>query len=504
MQWALLKCREGYPFLCAIYNLYFHPLSKIPGPRIWSASRLPYVFSQIKGTIIKDSEVLHKKYGPIVRVAPDEVSIARPDVWTDVLQTRQGEPQFSKDPRWWDPLPGLPAVGIFGAVEADNHARVRKLISPAFTQRTLVSQEPILQQYSSLLITRLRETVSSNPVKSVNVLEWFNFTAFDIFGDLLFAESFDCLHHSQYHAWMAVLFNHAKSYVFAAVPNYYPWLAKALKKLMPASMKEMIRQHHHFILEKLDRRFKGVDRPDAMSHIIKQMEKNADGSVGGGVSMDQLCTTAMDLVAAGSETAATGMAAIVNYLVCNEEKLRILTGELRAKFKEEIDITLDALKGEGFYLNAVISEGMRMAPPIPWLPPRKVPAGGRMICGEWLPENTILAAQIYLMSRDPAYFHSPDSFLPERWLPDATTNPDSPFFNDQRHASQPFSVGGKSCFGQHLAWAEMRLILAKFLWAFDIAAAQEEEKVVWEDLKVWVFWEKKPVYVRVKLRGEEP
>ncbi|KAK3986357.1 cytochrome P450 [Cladorrhinum sp. PSN332] len=511
----------GYPIFYATYNIYFHPLSNVPGPRLWSAFRLRYVWSHLSGNIVQDCDRLHQKYGHIVRVAPDEVSFARRDVWTDALVTRQGEPQLSKDPRWWDPLPGLPAVGIFGAVDADNHARVRKLLSPAFTPRTLVSQEPILQEYSSLLIKRLREAITSNSEKPLNVVEWFNFTTFDMFGDLLFAESFDCLHHSQYHAWIELLFNYTKSTVYAAVPNYYPWLASAFKKLIPASMKKMIQEHHRFIFDRLDRRFKAVDRPDAMSHIIKQMGIDKTS-----VSMNQLCTTVMELVTAGSETTATALAAMVNYLIHNTDKLETVTAEIRTRFKEESDIALDALRDEGLYLNAVINEALRMAPPVPWLPPRVIPAGGRTICGTYLPENaslyippfifsslmfsnsltkphlqkTTLNIQIYLMNRDPQYFHSPNTFLPERWLPEAATNPNSPFYNDQRQAVQPFSVGGKACFGQHLAWAEMRLILARFLWAFDIEAAKDKEAVVWEDYKVYVFWDKSPVWVGMKLR----
>ncbi|KAK4461218.1 cytochrome P450 [Cladorrhinum samala] len=490
----------GYPCICALYNLYFHPLSKVPGPALWSAFRIRYVWSQLSGNIIRDCNDLHKKYGHVVRVAPDQVSISRRDVWSDAFQ-KQGEAQYPKDPRWWDPLPGLAAVGIFGTADPDKHARIRKLISPAFGPRALASQEPILQQYSSLLVSRLRALVASNCGqkwgKPVDVVEWLNFTTFDIFGDLAFAESFECLSNSQYHAWVAVLFNHAKAVVYGALPNYYPWFAYVFKKMMPASMKQLLREQNQFIADRLDRRFKALDRPDAMSHIIKQMEAGNPG-----ISDDELCITVMELVTAGSETTATLLSGTVNYLVSNPEKLRILTAEIRSRFKEEKEITLDALRNDAPYLNAVLNEGLRMAPPVPCLPPRKVPAGGRTVCGTYLPQDAIFDVQIYLMNRDPEYWHSPESFRPERWLPEASTNPKSPHFNDQRQACQPFSVGGKSCFGQHLAWAEIRLILAKLLWAFDIEAAAGKEKVAWEELKVYMFYDKKPVWVRLKVRND--
>jgi len=61
--------------------------------------------------------------------------------------------------------------------------------------------------------------------------------------------------------------------------------------------------------------------------------------------------------------------------------------------------------------------------------------------------------------------------LPERWLPQAREET-SQFFNDQREAFQPFSLGPRSCIGRNLGWAEMRLIVARLLWAFDIETAE--------------------------------
>jgi len=106
------------------------------------------------------------------------------------------------------------------------------------------------------------------------------------------------------------------------------------------------------------------------------------------------------------------------------------------------------------------------------------------------------------MHREPTSFHDPNSFHPERWLPEATSNPNSPFFNDKRHASQPFTLGPHVCIGQNLAWAEMRLVLAKVLWTFDLEAPLDVKKrVVWEDLKTFLLIEKAPLSVVVKERA---
>lgn len=56
------------------YQLHFHPLAKVPGPRIAALTRLYMVyhirFSNMSEVIVN----LHKKYGSSVRIAPNEVS----------------------------------------------------------------------------------------------------------------------------------------------------------------------------------------------------------------------------------------------------------------------------------------------------------------------------------------------------------------------------------------------------------------------------------------------
>ena len=107
------------------------------------------------------------------------------------------------------------------------------------------------------------------------------------------------------------------------------------------------------------------------------------------------------------------------------------------------------------------------------------------------------------MHREPTSFHAPTSFCPERWLPEATENPNSPFYNDKRHAFQPFTIGPHSCIGQNLAWAEMRVALAKVLWSFDVAApADKTKRVVWEDLRTFLLIEKTPIAVVIKERTD--
>lgn len=52
--------------------------------------------------------------------------------------------------------------------------------------------------------------------------------------------------------------------------------------------------------------------------------------------------------------------------------------------------------------------------------------------------------------------------------------------------------------GKYLAWAEMRLVLTRLLWAFDVDPAGEALR--WEDLRTFLLVEKKPIKVKLQAR----
>lgn len=64
----------------AFYNVFFHPLTKFPGPKLHAASHIPISLSMVKGTYVFDLKKLHDTYGPVVRTAPNELSFAEGEV----------------------------------------------------------------------------------------------------------------------------------------------------------------------------------------------------------------------------------------------------------------------------------------------------------------------------------------------------------------------------------------------------------------------------------------
>ena len=71
------------------------------------------------------------------------------------------------------------------------------------------------------------------------------------------------------------------------------------------------------------------------------------------------------------------------------------------------------------------------------------------------------------------------------------------FANDNRAAFQPFGLGRHTCIGQTLAYAEMRLILARLFFTFDIELADAADVWDWGAQEAFIFWEKRPLNVRL-------
>jgi len=272
-------------------------------------------------------------------------------------------------------------MNLVTAIDPETHARIRNFLKPGFTPRTLRLQEPFLHRYVDLLVERLCERVggAEGHCIEVDMVPWFNFTTFDIFGGLGFGESFGCLQESRYHPWIALLFQSVKAATFLAAVRFYPYLNSALIRCIPPSLKKMSDGHYQQIVDKVDRRLNfELGRPDIMAHVMKGTQDEE------ALSMGEIYSTFMLLTTAGSETTATVLSGTLNYLIANAEKMKTLEKEVLGRFERQEDITLDALSTLP-YLNAVLAEGLRLCPPIPWILPRVVPSSGARVCGTWLP-----------------------------------------------------------------------------------------------------------------------
>jgi cytochrome P450 len=155
------------------------------------------------------------------------------------------------------------------------------------------------------------------------------------------------------------------------------------------------------------------------------------------------------LMTAGSDTNATLLCGCLYYVLNDEQVWSRLATEVRTEYPREADITFASLQTLP-YLNAVIEEALRIYPVVPSTFPRRTPALGATIVGQFVPADYAIGINGYAASRSATNFTLPDKFCPERWLGDPR------FQRDEKKAHQPFSTGPRNCLGKNMAWAFAR------------------------------------------------
>lgn len=64
----------SYVLITIVYRILFHPLHRIPGPFLAKFTELWRTRKYLAGNWHSDILDLHRKYGPVVRISPNEVS----------------------------------------------------------------------------------------------------------------------------------------------------------------------------------------------------------------------------------------------------------------------------------------------------------------------------------------------------------------------------------------------------------------------------------------------
>lgn len=435
----------------------------------------------MQGRLPHDIKKLHEQYGDIVRLAPDELSFIDPAVWRDIYPKN-----FLRPSEYKDQPPGKTASNLIACTE-EEHARFRRILAPAFSERYTAAQEPFVRSHVDKLVSKLNERIeesSGRGLTDIDAVEWINYVAFDIIGDLVWGSSFGCLDGLTTHPWIQTI-SQFKAATIVVSAKFYPWLYAVLMAITPSSALNEVMEMWRITERKVrERVVAGSDRPDIIGQILES-EKNPESE---SMSREEMEVNAMMLVAAGSESVTTVLTGLLNYLLRNPDDLAAVTNEIRSAFASEDKIAGSKLKQLPI-VNATLNEGMRLCPTIPDAMRRNTPPGGGVVAGEVLPEGTVVSIPPWATYRAKRNFVDPERFLPARWLDDGV--------GDDKAAFHPFALGPHNCPGQNLAWLELRLILARLLWEFDVSVPPGVDLPVWEKQGIWWFWDKQPVFVRL-------
>lgn len=179
-----------------------------------------------------------------------------------------------------------------------------------------------------------------------------------------------------------------------------------------------------------------TQRPDFMTEILKH-----NGEKGTSMTPAELNVNVTAFLTAGSETTATLLSGATWLLLKTPEVLQKLKEEVRGQWKTYGEITLDAANNAP-YLIAVLQEALRYFPPVPTGFERRVPKGGEVVSGYFIPEDTAVAVSAYPTGHSARNFKDPELFVPERWMGDPR------YAGDNRSSIQPFSFGPRNCLGK--------------------------------------------------------
>ena len=117
------------------------------------------------------------------------------------------------------------------------------------------------------------------------------------------------------------------------------------------------------------------------------------------------------------------------------------------------------------YLEACIKEALRMRPPVhEWF--RAHPTGQYLTIKNekfFVEPSSSIFTVTYFIQMDPAHFHDPKTFNPDRFLQDNKRHPFS-FI--------PFSAGARNCIGQKFAMTELKVVLSMLLRTFSFTPQQ--------------------------------
>jgi hypothetical protein len=371
---AFLTVTLLYYLSLLVYNLFFHPLRKFPGPILAAASPFYFAYHTIRGSRASIVRDLHIQYGPMVRLAPNQLSCIGETAWKDIYGHKQGRQQLPKADR------GPLRRAVYSIINApdDVHARQRKMISHAFSDRALRDQEPMLKTYVDSLMHNLHQDAHEG--KDVDMVKAYNYTTFDIIGDFAFGETFGMLSSRRDHAVLSMIFARLRSAVTLNSLTVIPGFRYFLVLFLTVMQKEGF-VLHEFVSSKVRKRIETGDteKPDLMTGILKNNTED-----GMGITRAEINATASVLTIAGSETTATLLSGCTNLLLQNPRVMEKVKAEIRGEFHSVEEMTVPRLN-QLPYMMAVLEESLRLYPPVPVALPRKTPPQGASVSGFWVP-----------------------------------------------------------------------------------------------------------------------
>ncbi|KAI1445272.1 BcABA1, cytochrome P450 monooxygenase [Annulohypoxylon stygium] len=476
-------------FLISAFATWYR-LRDVPGPFLASFSYLWLANVAKSGKQFWVYRDMYKKYGPLFRVGPNELSTDDPEVIRRINATRHS---YGRDP-WYvaarfDPYHD----NVFTLLEAGPHDKFKAKIAGAYGGRETPALEPgINDQINSLLDLLRRKYISNDDTGEyhpVDFAELISFYTVDVITRSAFGEEFGCLKtDSDVHGFLASV---KESWASIAIALDVPYFRNILfsqlflkffgpKPTDPAGMGRLM----------------GIAKEVVSKRFAADAEKKKDmlGSfISHGLDRQECETEALFMIIAGFENTASVIRTAFLYLMaCPRVYQKFKSVVLQTVRDGEVSspITYEEAKRIP-YLQAVIYEGIRMRPPAPGLYPKSVPPEGDVIHGKFIPGGTAIGMNTSAVMRSTDLFGADaDVFRPERFMEvDEVARAEM-----ERNVELVFGYGRWMCAGKPVAFMELNKIFFELLREFDFQLVNPMKP--WDSLSYSQFIEEN-MWVRV-------
>ncbi|KAI1423699.1 putative benzoate 4-monooxygenase cytochrome P450 [Xylaria sp. FL1777] len=459
-------------------------LRHIPGPLLPSLTNLPRVFWVKTGQSQNYHKQLHQKYGEVVRMGPNMVSISNPEAIPILYPTRPGFPKsdlyatlrpYSRDNN------GLKVV--FNTQDEVLHKHLKSPIAPLYSLTNTVTFEPLVDEVLVYLGEQLDKKFSGTGA-SFNFGNYLQYFAFDVMGTLTFSKRYGFLEKGQdVHGILAAIWSHWSG---SAAVTQITWadpivsrnrFVRAFRKTGGMAIIGFI---DTVLKERLLERSNGTGtrgkslsstaisksrHVDFLDHFLAAKEDNPDlppwaptawmfsNVLAGSDSTATVIRTVMCSISGGG-TQEYLFRKIPDNLLCNPDTLQELYKELSGagvsmpypKWAEVSNLP---------YLDACVQEGIRLHPPFSFHFERVVPAGGIEVLGTYLPAGTVVGGNPWVTNRHEGTFGpNPDAWNPERWLTGGDV-----YRKKLEQMLLTFGAGRRVCLGKHIGILELKKVV---------------------------------------------
>ncbi|KAH6663129.1 cytochrome P450 [Halenospora varia] len=444
-------------YICLVtYRLVFSPLAGFPGPKLAAATGwVEFYYDYFKqGAYIYEIEKMHQKYGPIVRINPQELSLHDPAFYNEIycIESKRRTDNYNHFGK------GIDFEGShFLTTGHDAHRRRRRPMEPYFSRAGIIRLEPMLRDTVRKLEKRFEELKG----KSIVVRLDHAFTAFtgDVIGNICCEEREEFLEDPEFAPyWYELLHTVIKSIPlfmgFPSIINLVNLIPESIISMIDPRSKKFIeykkitnRHIENAKYQKLHDSKTGNSQPSLLRYLVNSELPESE------LSVERLSKEAQVLLGAGTVSTARTLDFICYYVLANENIKPKLQNELREIMKDYPEQTPSFIQLEKLqYLTALVKEGLRLSFGNMHRLPRVSPDSAIQYKQWTIPAGVPVGMSAYLMHMDDSVYENPSKFDPDRWLDDA-----NPLLGRNY---VPFSRGSRNCLGQNLAYAEMYLVLA--------------------------------------------